>query len=175
MKDWTHPRIANPDCAIRDSDDIAAEARAAYTRRRSSYPDLIKAGRINPDDARADLQAWRAIAKDWHWIAYGEGEPATAETLADRFAALDTAIARWLDMIAGNGGRPTLAEDQQGALLCAMRWWAERERPSHLSARHIRDSAAIGHAWRLENGHPTRGALLAASKTPEPLERSMAA
>ena len=34
MKDWTHPRIANPACLMLEHDDIAAEARAAFTRRR---------------------------------------------------------------------------------------------------------------------------------------------
>lgn len=174
MKDWTHPCIANPDTAIHDDDDIAAEARAAYSRRRASYPDLIKAGRILPDQARADLEAWRAIAKDWHWICTGEGEPATGDSLADRIAALDTAISRWLDMVSENGGQMTAAENRQGAHLCAMRWWAERERPSLSGATHIRRLAAIGHAWRQENGHPTRGAMLAARHDSTKSERKVA-
>jgi len=167
MKDWAHPRIANPDCAIHSINGIAAEARAAYSRRRASYPELIKAGRISTDDARSDLEAWRAIAKDWHWIAKGEGEPADAESLTGRMAALDTAIARWIDLISESGGRMSPAENEQGALLCAMRWWAERERPSLSAALHIRDLAAIGHAWRRGNGHPTRGAMRAAIQKPE--------
>ncbi|MDD3800094.1 MAG: hypothetical protein PHE36_13055 [Novosphingobium sp.] len=175
MTDWTHPRIANPAHAIHDTDDIAAEARAAYTRRRDSYPDLVKAGRIAADDARTDLDAWRAIAKDWNWIAFGEGDPASPGTLADRIAALDIAIGRWLDMVAENGGQWTDAEDRQGLALCAMRWWAERERPSCSHASHIRDTAAIAHTWRRENGHPTRGAILAARHQPEQPERRAAA
>jgi len=162
MTDWTHPRIANPNCAIYQTDDIATEARAAYSRRRASYPNLIQGGRITADDARSDLEAWRAIAKDWHWIANGDGEPAGAESLTGRIAALDTAIARWIDLISESGGRMSPDENEQGALLCAMRWWAERERPINSAATHIRDTAAIGHAWRRENGHPTRGAMRAA-------------
>lgn len=158
MADWTHPRIANPDCATDDIEDIAAEARAAYRRRRASYPDLVKAGRIPADEARADLAAWRAIAKDWHWIAYAEGEPATGDSLVDRMAALDTAIGRWLDIVNENGGVMSKAENAQGALLCAMRWWAERERPSMSAAQHIRDIAATNHALDRKFGRPPRTA-----------------
>ncbi|OCC25335.1 hypothetical protein MB02_01300 [Croceicoccus estronivorus] len=175
MMDWHHPRIANPDCAIHESDNIAAEARAAWSRRRAAYPDLVKTGRITADDARADLEAWRAIAKDWHWIAFGEGDPADPETLPNRIAALDTAIARWLEMVAENGGHASLADDRQGKLLCAMRWWAERERPGFSGPRHIRDTAAIGHAWRRQNGLPTRGAMLAAQEPAQQSERKAAA
>ncbi len=174
MTDWSHPRIANPDCAINDTDQIADEARAAYSRRRTSYPDLVKSGRIAADDARADLEAWRSIAKDWQWIAFGEGEPANLMTLHARIAALDTAIARWLDMVAENGGQMSEADGQQGAHLCAMRWWAERELPA-ATGQHIRALAAIGHDWRRENGHPTRGSMLAARHGGEQQERKAAA
>ena len=170
MNDWTHPRIANPACLMLEHDEIAAEARAAFTRRRDSYADLIKAGRITADDARADLGAWRAIAKDWTWIAFGEGQPATGETLIERMDALDTALARWFEIIDANGGQMTAAEDLQGALLCAMRWWAERERPSLSHLPHARDTAAINHAWRAAKGLPTRGQMLAAQEATEQKE-----
>jgi hypothetical protein len=163
MTDWSHPRIANPACRIHDSDDIAAEARAAFERRRDTYPGLVKAGRITAEEARADLEAWRAIARDWKWIALGEGEPAGPWSLAARTAALDTAIARWLEMAGQNGGRLTEAENAQGALLCAMRWWTARE-GSGSRFEHIRFIAGAGHSWRHDNGHPTRGAILTVRK-----------
>lgn len=164
MKDWSHPHIANPADAIHDTDDIAAEARAALSRRRASYPDQVKNGRIPADDARADLEAWRAIAKDWHWIAFGEGQTASPDTLADRIVALDTAISRWLEKVSQSGNRTSDEDGQQGTLLCAMRWWAERERPSLAHLSHIRETAEIGHTWRRANGHPTRGEMLAGQR-----------
>lgn len=155
--DWTHPAIENPDAAIHDRADIAAEALAAFNRRRAAYPDHVKAGAISEDDARADLAAWREIARDWRWIALGDGQPATGETLAGRIAALDTAIERFLEQAAEHGGRLTDDEARQGALLCAMRWWAQRERAGHCITSHTRFYANIGHSWRAENGHPTLG------------------
>lgn len=168
MADWTHPAISpdwtNPSTdnlasAIHDYDDMAEEARAALARRRSSYPDLIKSGRLTADDARADLIAWQAIARDWRWIAYGDGEPSGIDTLPARADALDTAITRWLGLVHQNGGSMSLADRRQGKLLAALRWWAQRELSD---AAHIRISAAIGHDWRRQNGFPTRGAMLAA-------------
>jgi hypothetical protein len=175
MADWSHTMIPAawldpaPDAeqsAIHEYDALAFEARAAFRRRRASYPELVKAGRLSAEDARADLEAWQAISRDWRWVAYGEGEPATAVTLQSRIAALDTAIARWLDLIAGNGGGATLEDTCQGQALAAMRWWAQREYFRDPHAGHARHSAAIGHDWRRDNGFPTRGAMLAAAFCP---------
>jgi hypothetical protein len=159
MTDWSHPRLANPACRLNaPSEDIAAEARAAFERRRDTYPQMVQAKQLLADDARADLEAWRAIAKDWHWIATGNGEPAGPETLEARTAALDTAIARWIERADRQGGRMTDEENEQVALLCAMRIWAGRERtwPYY---RHIRGDAegwrrAIAN-WRAKNAAPT--------------------
>lgn len=162
MTDWSHPRLANPACRINaPSEDIAAEAHAAFTRRRDTYPQMVQAKQLMADEARADLEAWRAIAKDWHWIDTGEGGPAGPDTLDARIAALDTALARWIER-ADRTGWKTMSEDdnEQGALLCAMRIWAGRERtwPPH---KHIRWRAEMMHEWRRTNGHTTRGAIIA--------------
>lgn len=165
MPDWSHPRLANPACRITaPSEDIAAEAHAAFTRRRDTYPQLVQAKQMPADDARADLEAWRAIAKDWQWIATGEGEPAGQDSIDARIDALDTAIARWIERADRTGWRMSEDENEQGALLCAMRIWAGRERtmPPH---RHIRWQAHMLHEWRRNNGHPTRGAIMAARQT----------
>lgn len=169
--DWSHPRIQNPACRIdAPSEDIASAAKAAFERRRDTYPQLVQAKQISADDARADLEGWRAIAKDWRWIAFGEGEPAGTDTLDARIAALDTAISRWFAQIDAKGGQPSEAEREQCELLCAMRWWAQADRNSfHLD--HPRFCAGILHDWRRENGHPMRGAMLAARK---PKERNAA-
>lgn len=159
MTTWSHPRIANPECRIDATDDIAAEARAAFARRRDTYPQLVQAGRLTADDARDDIEGWRAIAKDWHWVATGEGTPADGTTLDLRTAALDMAIARWFDRHDDRRGSGE-AEMEQLALLCAMRIWAKRERTVHPSL-HIRAAAAAMHEWRANHGHPTRGAMLA--------------
>lgn len=162
MTDWSHPRIANPAAALEvASETLAAEARAAFRRRVETYPRAVEAGTITAEEARADIEAWRAVARDWHYIAFGEGEPARRDTLAGRTAALDTAIARWLDQVDRHGGTPTEAENEQGLCLCALRIWSYREHtlPPY---EHRRWYAALGHHWRAESGHPTRGALLAA-------------
>ncbi|MXO66277.1 hypothetical protein [Altericroceibacterium endophyticum] len=170
MQDWSHPAFENPDCAIWNDDEIAAEARAAFDRRRETYPGLIKAGRITVAEARQDTEGWRAIARDWQWIAFGQGTPETTATLDLRITALDTAIARWLDMVIDHGLPPTEEEATQGGLLCAMRWWAEREKPPWMAFHHIRWTSAIGHDWRRENGYPTRGELLAGSSKSPPVK-----
>lgn len=126
MPDWPHPRIANPACRLDHFDDIAAEARAAFERRKDTYPIMVSSGSLDIDDARDDLEAWRAIAKSWRHIATGKGEIARRLTLAARIEALDTAIGRWFDMI-DQSGSPNETEKEQCALLCAMRIWADRE------------------------------------------------
>lgn len=155
---WTDPSVDEDASAIHDYDDIAREARAACARRRASYPDLIKSGRLSVADARADLDAWQHIARDWRWIAFGEGEPGTVVTLVRRVAALDTAIGRWLEMVGEAGMNPQAY--RQGQLLAAMRWWAEREYRRDPDVHHVRETAAVAHHWRRENGHPTRGEML---------------
>ncbi|MAC58709.1 MAG: hypothetical protein CMH85_10620 [Novosphingobium sp.] len=175
MADWSHPAIpaawldpaVDADLsAIHDYDALAEEARAAFLRRRAAYPDLVKAGRLTAEDARTDLEGWQAVSRDWRWIAFGEGEPATVATLQARIAVLGTGIARWLDMIAANGGAPTFEEACQGQALAALRWWAQREYRADPQAGHIRDTAAIAHDWRRENGFPTRGAMIAGRTPP---------
>lgn len=166
MTDWTHPRIENPACCNNATDEIAAEARAAFNRRKDTYPLLVSGGTITAEEARDDLEAWRAIAKDWHWIAFGEGEPATRVTLISRIAALDTAINRWFTQLDGHGQPPSEAEIDQLFFLAAMRWWAEREKtPAPMN--HIRWAASVMHDWRARNGHPTRGQMLAARAQPQ--------
>lgn len=160
MTGWTHPRIANPACRLTATDEIAAEAHSAYTRRRIAYPDLVKAGTISADDARADLEAWRAIAKDWQWVALGEGQRAGHDTLTARIAALDTAISRWLEDIDRNDGHMPEDVAERGALFCAMRWWADAERRAGPCSGHIRWAAAVMHDWRTASGLPTRGQML---------------
>lgn len=161
-KDWTHPRLENVDAAKDAWDDLAEEAQAAYQRRYASYPDLVKAGRIDAVEARADLLAWRAIAKDWRWIAHGDGAPADYTTMEARMKALDTAIERWLELIA-SGDRHLYPRDfRQGEALCAMRWWAERERASFDHTQHPRDRARRADLQRKHFGHPTRGEAYAA-------------
>lgn len=160
MTDWSHPRIANPQVALALSNaELATEARAAFRRRVETYPRAVQAGTILADDARADIEAWRAIARDWQWIAFGEGEPARHDTRAARIAALDTAIARWLEQVDRGGGTPTDAENHQGLCLCALRIWAEREASASLD--HARFYASVGHQSRAQHGHPTLGAMRA--------------
>ncbi len=149
MPDWSHPRIANPACRLdAPSSDIAAAARAAFDRRRDTYPQLVQAGQITADEARADLEGWRALAKDWHWIATSEGEPATLETRDSRIAALDTAITRWFDQLDRGGGAQTEAESEQLALLCAMRIWAGREGSTLPCSETRHFFAALTHEFR---------------------------
>lgn len=161
MTDWTHPRLQNVAHAISHHDFIAEEALAAFNRRKQGYPELVRLGRMKRADAEADLHAWREIARDWRWIAGGEGQPAGPDTLSTRIAALDESLSRLIAAADEAGGGFTKEQDEQCGLLCAMRWWAERER-THPAADHARFLAGILHEWRAENGHPTRGAIIAA-------------
>ncbi len=151
MPDWVHPRIENPACRLFAFDEIATEARAAFLRRRDTYPLLVSGGTLSADDAREDIEAWRAIAKGWQHITTGEGEMARRLTLASRLAALDGAISRWFDMI-DQSGSPIQRELEQCALLCAMRIWAGRE-ADYYAAGHL--LWASGHVWGLLP-NPTR-------------------
>ena len=171
--DWTHPKLANPDVSIHEGEAIAEEAIAAYRRRRETYPEHVREGRIPEAEAKADLAAWREIARDWRWIEYGDGEPAGSDTLEARIRALDTAIERLIEASDRNYGEFTTDQARQGALICAMRWWAERERPGNPD-RHARETAAIAHSWRRENGHPTRGAMIAARHAEPEAEKKAA-
>ncbi len=157
MTDWTHPRIENPACCANDYADIAGEALAAFVRRRDFYPAQIRSRMITREDARIDLEAWRTIAKDWRWVAFGEGQPTSTETLATRIDALDRALDRWFLAVDQNHGAMTDVEATQGALISAMRWWAERERTSDPARPHVRRLADISHTLRAEAGHPTLG------------------
>lgn len=144
--DWSHPDIINPEVARDAWDQIAQEATAALWRRRDGYPAQIKAGHITPEDAAKDIEAWEAISADWEWIATGIGTSATGQSLDLRIEALDQAIGRFLKLIRRN---ILVTQEQllQGALLAAMRWWAERERQPDFT-KHIRWLAQVGHAGR---------------------------
>lgn len=159
---WTHPRIDNPAVAKDYWLEMADEAAAALERRRKSLPEMVQGGRISDEEAKAEIAAWTIIADDWRWIATGEGTPADRDTLDARIAALDTAIARLfaaIDHQIARRGAPTDATLQQGALLVAMRWWAEEERGPSM-ARHARFLAGIGHHQREAAGHPPLGRRL---------------
>lgn len=172
MTDWHHPRIENPAESIDETDEIAEEALAAFSRRKEGYPEAIRLGRISEAAASDDLKAWREIARDWRWIAYGDGEPAGYSTLKARIKALDIAIGRLLAAADENCGILTDQQSRQGALLCAMRWWAERER--HPQMQNARNLAGQAHTWRAENGHPTRGEMLRAQHPQHKNERNAA-
>lgn len=158
MKGWAHPHIANPTCALNQTDDIAAEAKAALERRQSSYGELVRAGRLSAEVASSDLKAWGVIAQDWHWIAYGEGKPAGPDTLEVRVSALETALNRWLALMQASNRAMRQQENLQGACLCALCWWASQERIAPWD--HIRRTASIGHDMRRRLGLPTRGVIM---------------
>lgn len=147
MPDWSHPRIPNAACRLdAAAQDIAAAAREAFQRRRDTYPQLVSSGQLTADEARGDLEGWRAIAKDWHWMATGDGEPGTRATIDARCASLDTAIERWFDRYDRLGGA-TEAETEQLALFCAMRIWAGREQTSPFTDQR-QFFASINHELR---------------------------
>lgn len=154
MKDWTHPRIANPTVAIENYEDIADEAQRALDRRREAYPALVERGRILADEAAADIAAWEIIAADWRYIADGTGAPLErpGESVVARTAAIDTALDRWFAQVDRSGGGLTPELAEQGALIAAMRWWIEREAQQRWNL-HARPWATVGHEWRVKNGH----------------------
>lgn len=165
MTDWSHLRIENPAVARAYWEEIAAEASDMLERARKGYPFMIKRGEMTQEDAAADLYGRRATESDWHWIAFGEGKPASAASLDARIAALDQSLVRWFKRVDKHGGVPTAKQAVQGALIAAMRWWAERERTG--VEPHVRDLAAFGHNWRKENGHPSLGESQAARTSNE--------
>lgn len=167
MTGWTHPRLAKPAAFKDEWQGMADEAAGALERRRKSFPQAISDGRLDADDAQAEIAAWEIIAADWRWIATGEGTPADATSLMARIDALDTAIARLFEAIdqqIARRGAPMDSTSEQGALLVAMRWWAEIERTEPLR-RHARFLAGIGHHMREAKGLPPLGRRIA--ETPE--------
>lgn len=150
---WQHPRIANPAVAKDEWEAIAIEAQAALWRRRTVYSSLVDHGASADDKekAKAEGVAWKAIADDWDWIATGVGEPADSASLTARIVALDDAVGRFFQLI-DQQGHMTREQSEQGALIAAMRWWAEAEmtRPPHEQVRFL---AGVGHHWREANDH----------------------
>jgi len=166
MTGWAHPRIPAPDAAKDDWLALSIEAQESLERRRQFYGVLTARGATSDElaSAKAEGAAWAEIARDWHWIATGEGQHADADSLAARIDAIDAAIGRFFQLI-DQQGQATRAQNAQIARLASLRWWAEREAnlPFQKQARWL---ASVGHHWRAENGHPTLGAMIA-SRTDE--------
>lgn len=184
MTDYTHPRVKGDIAAcdgLRDHALLAREAAAALARRQSSYPELVKAGKLEQSTADADIAAWASIAADWAWIAsaytdhpepvegHGEGEQNSGRLtdLRARIAALDTAIDRFFTALDRRGGSSVLvhAEAEQITALIAMRWHAERERNPEAWPIKARMAASINHQLRAQRQQSN-------TVRPEPVEGS---
>lgn len=156
-------RCANADEQRHAWPDMASEAARQYWLRHDQYPGMIAAGQISEDDAAADIAVWQQIAQDWDWIATGKGTPASPDSLPARRAALDEALDRIIEQI---GFRDTKQARARGAILAAMRWWAEVEGEGE-PLKHARFLASVGHQWRAENGHPPLGDMIKARAGPD--------
>jgi hypothetical protein len=146
-----------------DIADLAHYATEALWRRRDAYPALVRDGKMDADEAAADLDAWAVIAADWDWCATGLDNDrcrrAPRETLPARIAALDTAIERLLGVI--KTGPVTDLVIDQSECLAALRWWAEQERLAAVGKAPITATAhflaTVNHeARRREIKHPER-------------------
>lgn len=154
-------RCANADEQRHAYDGMAREANRQMWLRRERYPALVDAGKLDEAEANAEIEAWAEITRDWDWIATGKGQPATKATLPARIAALDTALDRVIGQIEF---RDTREMRERGAMIAAMRWWADVEANDE-PTRHARFLASVGHQWREANGHPPLGDMIHA-RTP---------
>jgi hypothetical protein len=157
FKDWTHPKIANPQEATLAWSDLAAEANNAAYRREKTYPGLIKSGALDSDWANADREAWQLIAADWRWIAWGDGHPGCWTTIRQRIAALDHSLDTFMTMIDKQRGSMSEAQARAGANLAALRWWVHREEHwmTLFPEQQVRWLASVGHEFRKSTGRPT--------------------
>jgi hypothetical protein len=162
---WTHPRVANPDAAKDFWPELCGEATACLWRRREVYNALVDkgVGEEERDAVKDEGLAWAEISKDWNWICTGLGEPATAQTLPERTAAIDAALARFFQSI-DQQGQMSNKQAEQGAYLAALRWWAEIEANPIRARLHVRALAGVGHKWRAENGYPPLGKMISTTQ-----------
>lgn len=74
---------------------LLAEAEGALSRREQQYPTLVTAGRMDEQQALAEIRTWRAIVADWRHALRGVGARDTEVPVADKIAVLTSTIGRY--------------------------------------------------------------------------------
>jgi hypothetical protein len=127
---WHGIQSPEPPAAAFDYAEIRQMAQRMLETRRTRFPQLVAKGRMSTVDAEAQIATFETIVAEWHWMATGEGAPASAEHLPAMREALDQSIATIAQ----------IAREDRGfsAELAAQAEWV------------------IAMAWHLEPGRRTR-------------------
>ncbi|SFG08996.1 hypothetical protein SAMN05518801_10767 [Novosphingobium sp. CF614] len=152
--DWRPDGTENLPPLRHEHEELLAQCRSAVSRREQAYPALIERGAIDRDEARRDLLAWRLLADEWHWIVTGQGAAPGHHTLADRIAAVETALVR---LEADLARRRDDALLYQRHLLMALAW-------------HLGDGTAAPAIHAYARHHQSRPARPEPVEGPEPAE-----
>ncbi|KPH62311.1 hypothetical protein [Novosphingobium sp. ST904] len=141
--DWRPDGSEDAPIFRHDWPELLGQCRRAVARREEMYPQLVAAKRLDEADARADLDAWKLLAAEWHWIVTGEGEAPGLPTLAARIEAVSVALGRAEAELQRNYSHDLL---YQRHLLLALAWHLGDGR----AGPAIHHTARINHAWQAE-------------------------
>lgn len=74
---------------------LLVEAEGALERREQQYPALVTAGRMNEQQALAEIRTWRAIVADWKHALQGAGARDLQVSITDKIAVLTSTVGRY--------------------------------------------------------------------------------
>lgn len=147
--------LPEPPPAWSDFDALRRMAESMLASRRESFPQRVAAGELAPEAAARELRAFADLLRDWEFIVFGEGEPASIASEQDRRDALDQAITRLAAYAAKHGGFSVQLE-AQAHLVIALRWHCEPGRRTVAIARLTHELRAEARAQKpLPQGEPT--------------------
>ncbi|MCY1672143.1 hypothetical protein OVA07_14135 [Novosphingobium sp. SL115] len=131
---WQGIETCDPPFGLYDYADHLAMAERMLAAREKRFPAMVSAGKLEAEQAEAELATFRAIVADWRWICTGQGKPAPLATLALRCAALDASLRTIAEIARDEGGfSPELAAQADSVI--AMLWHLEPGRRTHALAR----------------------------------------
>lgn len=132
---WEGIESPEPPEKRRDYADLLRMAEAMLAQRRNRFPEMIAAGELSGDDAKAEIAIFEDLVADWRFIASGgEGEPGSPMTYFQRRRALDESLRTIADLARSQGGfSETLG--RQAECVIALRWHLEPGRDTIALAR----------------------------------------
>lgn len=144
--------MPEPPPSARDYADLRIMAEAMLSARRESFPKRVAAGQLSADQANRELRAFADLVRDWEFICFGDGEPASPASEQDRRDALDQAIDRIAAYAAEHGGFSDQLEDQAHRVI-ALRWHLEPGRRTVAMARLTHELRAEARAMKGDAHH----------------------
>jgi hypothetical protein len=144
--------LPEPPPAAREYGDLRIMAETMLVARRESFPKRVAAGQLSSEQANRELRAFADLVRDWEFICFGDGEPASPVSEQDRRDALDQAIDRIAAYAAEHGGFSDQLEDQAHRVI-ALRWHLEPGRRTLAHARLTHELRAEARAMKGQVHH----------------------